>query len=42
MVYYGEDPAVIKNAQIIWEQVRSLEEKPIYPAICAVGVDHCP
>jgi hypothetical protein len=33
MVYYGEDPAVIKNAQIIWEQVRSLEEKPIYPAI---------
>ena len=33
MVYDGEDPAIVKNAQIIWEQVRSLEEKPIYPAI---------
>jgi hypothetical protein len=33
MVDYGEDPAVIKNAQIIWEQVKSLEDKPIYPAI---------
>jgi hypothetical protein len=33
MVDYGKDPAVIKNAQIIWEQVKSLEYKPIYPAI---------
>ena len=33
MVYYGEDPAVIKNAQIIWDRIASLKEKPIYPAI---------
>ena len=33
MAYYGEDPAVIKNAQIIWNRIESLRETPIYPAI---------
>ncbi len=33
MVDYGEDPAIIKNAQTIWDQIESLKDKPIYPAI---------
>jgi hypothetical protein len=33
MVDYGEDPVIVKNVQIIWEQVKSLEDEPIYPAI---------
>ncbi len=33
MDFIGENPVVKKNATIIWEQVKSLEIKPIYPAI---------
>lgn len=33
MAYYGKDPAAVKNAQTIWDQIESLKDKPIYPAI---------